>query len=114
MAQDRFVRWRREKPTIAKIQPVLEDYLGKDCVVTRDGARLTAVLPGKPSSPFRRLPGYDNIAATQEQREERFLEVFVDGKYADVITRQADPLTNAVADGFAALIQRVWNGKAEP
>jgi hypothetical protein len=111
MANDRFVRWGKTRPSRIQLRAMLEGYVGGSGSVTQEGERLFASLPGKPSSPFRGLEGFDNIVASQTQREERFFEVFVDKKYADVITRQTDPLTNAVADGFASLICRFFNGE---
>ena len=111
MALDRFIYFKKS-PKLETIRETLEDYLGEALYeIPVDGARVTALLHGKPSCPFRRLPDMGNVAAAQEQREERFLEVCWTSTSIDVITRQSDEYTNVVGDGFAALAARFWKGK---
>jgi hypothetical protein len=46
-------------------------------------------------------------------RPERFIEVYVADDNVDVMTRQADEFTNALAEGLASLIARKFKGKRE-
>jgi len=114
MALDRFVRWRKDRPLFDDIKKALEDYLGDACTkVVTDDSVIFATLVGKPRCPFRRL-GEGDVVKAMEQRDERFLEVYVSKKYIDVITRQTDEFTNVVAEGFAQLCARYWQGKRDP
>jgi len=112
---DRFVRWDKKRPKLAVVQRVLEDYLGTAAAVWRsDSSRIIAKLVGKPSFPFRREPHMERYAAACEQHDERWLEVYVAKDHIDVITRQTDEYTGVVADGFATLAARYWEGKRDP
>jgi hypothetical protein len=111
MALDRFVRFKSKAPRLHLVRRTLEDYLGGAAEkVYTDGFRIYAVLRGKPSFPFRRMRGMKRFAATSEAYDERWLEVYVDKKYIDVITRMTDEYTNNVAEGFARLCERYWHG----
>jgi hypothetical protein len=41
------------------------------------------------------------------------MEVYIDSDNIDVITRQGDEATNALALGFAKLLARYWDGELE-
>lgn len=114
MGIDRFVKWNKaERPTLDIIKMTLEDYLGgaqrEEAEV--DGNRITVMLAGKPSYPFRRHSSFEKHAPGAEQHPDRWFEVVVEKDHIDVITRQTDEFTNVVAEGFARLCQRCWNGK---
>ncbi len=47
------------------------------------------------------------------ETRERWFEVFADSEQFDVITREMDEITNAIANGFAQLAARLWDGKVE-
>jgi hypothetical protein len=121
MAIDRFVRWKPRtkdspaKPSRNDIRNVLEDYLGDVLLrIDVDGPRITALLKGKPSFPFKRIPEMGKYTEGQEQHDERWLEVYWTNTNIDVITRMTDEFTNVVAEGFAALAARFWEGKRDP
>lgn len=115
MGIDRFVYFKRGKtPKMSLVKRTLEDYLsGAATKVYTDGYRVYAVLHGKPSFPFRRIRGMKKYAASSEAYDERWFEVYVDKKYVDVITRMTDEYTNQVAEGFAALCARYWEGRRD-
>jgi len=83
-----------------------------------EGHRFYAIFPGKPSGALRRaapdlaFPWGDD---PQFYHQERWFEVYLDKNdgHIDVITRIADEFVNAVADGFANLCARVWEGTRE-
>jgi hypothetical protein len=107
MAHDRFVYWSKDKtriPTREDVQAALIAYLGDGGTVewVEDQGRLYAHLPGTPSDPVEKL-----------LPDSRWIEVFIHHDSVDVITRQADSFTNAVADGFANFCMRRWNGRRE-
>jgi hypothetical protein len=120
MGIDRFVTWPKgkghERPTLDMIRETLEDYLGgaMEKIDIVDGVRIVAVLKGRPSFPFRRQAGLPpGFREATEQHTERWIEVFWTKKDIDVITRQTDEYTNVVAEGFAALCARFWQGKRD-
>lgn len=114
MAIDRFITWNsaRKAPKFKELKAVLEDYLSGAAVkVDEDGQRIYAILQGKPSFPFKRIPTYERDGAYQEQHDERWIEVYWSVGSIDVITRMTDEYTNGVAEGFATLVARFWKGK---
>ena len=114
MGIDRFVYWNKRRPTKLEIQHTLEDYLGDVLLrIDIDGARITALLKGKPRFPFRRIEEMGSYTEGQEQHDERWIEVYWTNKSIDVITRMTDEFTNVVAEGFAALAARFWEGKRD-
>ena len=113
MGIDRFVSWKKKGPSFAQVKAVLQDYLGDVAVVVVDQGRLMAIIPGQPSYPFKSLRAYKKYAVAAEVHKSRWFEVFVTKKNIDVITRQTDEFTNVVADGFATLAARFWDGEEE-
>lgn len=120
MAIDRFIHWKRRKgPTVKVVQHTLEDYLGEvalrvEAVVHKDGsAHIRALLKGKPSFPFKRIPEMRNYHEGQEMHDERWLEVYWTRRSIDIITRFTDEFTMVVAEGFADLAARFWEGKRD-
>lgn len=118
MAIDRFIYWKRRgpRPSVSDVRTVLQDYLGDAAskVAVKDRTRVIAELRGDPRFPFRRMPGYEGDARSSELHGHRWIEVYVAADNIDVITRMADEYTNVVADGFATLAARFWEGKREP
>lgn len=124
MALDRFVDFKTGAPGRTTIAICLRDYVGGMGVVTWDGERFFAAFPGKPSYAFQHVgPATDAEREGWEQAEkarcnavpltvplERWFEVLCDTHRIDVITRSADDITNAVAEGFAAVLARGWGG----
>jgi hypothetical protein len=115
MAHDRFIHFKGPtRPTREDLGVALEDYLrGVATEVRWDRDRYFITLAGSGSSPFERL-GERRFAAWREPGYEgRFFEVWWREGVVDVITRQQDPLTEIVADGFATLAARFWKGERE-
>lgn len=119
MALDRNITWPADSanlPTVADIGKVCEDFtLGIATRVSWDGGRWFIDLPGTCTHPLRRIttpPPYE------EPDRNRWIEVWmgiVDGRViVDVMTRQHDAVTNAIADGLAEVIARWWQGTREP
>lgn len=114
MGIDRFVKWKKTKPSLKSVMAVLRDYLGEGAVrITADEHRITALLVGKPSYPFKSVKAYAKYREASETHDERWIEVYVTKKNIDVITRQTDEYTNVVAEGFAVLAARFWGGERE-
>lgn len=86
---------------------ILEDYLGFTAAEI-DGRRITASIPGVPSFPFKRM-GHTHTFS----QNERWIEVFYHDDCIDVITRLTDEFTNAVAEGFYALMLRYFQAATE-
>lgn len=106
MARDRIHHFTGDgtRPDLDALQVLLvDDYLQSDALWERlertsDGHVLFVVLPGE----NRRIEG---------AHEDRYLEIYVDDDHVDVMTRFADDYTNAVADGFYKLVQRIYDGE---
>lgn len=101
MALDRFVYWDNEKPSEYDIGILLQNYM-RDAAkqVEWKGARFIVFLFG-----YTELPG---------RSEKRVFEVYISkDAHIDVITRDMDDYTNAVAEGFARLAARRWKGRLE-
>jgi len=115
MALDRFVYWKEDKiPTRDQIQLALEDYV-RDLAteVKWDKDRFFVTLPGTCSHPLARLSDWSGVRAMAEEKRERWFEVYVAKDSIDVMTRQMDEVTNNIAEGFAKLCARWWEGKFE-
>lgn len=115
MALDRFVYWKKNKrsPSLKRLREVLEDYLGDAAVKVElaDRNRIIALLRGRPTFPFRRVHGYKDMGRVFEKQDERWIEVYRHTGAIDVITRLSDEYTNVVAEGFAKLCARFWQGR---
>lgn len=119
MASDRIVLFDTGAvalPTVRDLQLVLEDYLGAYAqkVYWKSGC-WTALLVGQNSWPLRRLAPNLPLAGAyaEEAKRSRWIEVFLGDDYVNVVTRSHDEATNALADGFAELVARYWQGKFE-
>lgn len=115
MSQDRFVHWQDQRPAVGQVHLVARSYLGEFAkVMSHDGRRLTITLRGNYSHPLQNIPGAPHKDVHAElARRSRWIEVYVDPEYVDVITRQQDPATNALADGLAAVLVGWWGGRLE-
>ena len=121
MACDRFIYFKRgQVPSREDVGKVLEDYLGA-LLATNDwqadkaphkSGRWMAKLTGSKSWPFRRVE-HDAQCPWEPHTQERWIEVYIDTNNIDVITRRQDELVSNVADGFAKLVARYWQGKLE-
>lgn len=113
MSLDRYVHWNEKKPTREEVQHVLEDYLGgPETADVRQEQETwwTCGLPGKPTHPFARTP---NAPQVTPEHQERWFEVTYDDDRLTITTRAADEFTNVVAEGFAKLCARFWQGRFE-
>jgi hypothetical protein len=111
MAYDRFIRFGKRRPTKPEVQKALEDYVSGAGRVEWLKDRFFVYLEGKGSHPARRIAGsHPSAKEADVYRAERFVEVWLDKAVVDVITRQADDYTNAVADGFVEFLTRFWDG----
>ena len=123
MARDVFVHWKSEAPSTQDVQAALEDYTaGLGAQITWAQDRFMVTLPGVPSYPFQRVG-----PATEAQRKawvlsareddgsprRRWFEVWLDDESMDVITRDMDEITNAVAREFAVICARGWRGRLQ-
>jgi len=110
---DRFVRFDKKKPTLDELKNILEDYIeGIGSIsYSHNGSVWFVKLPGKPSFPFKRIhPDMDN-----QVHEERWFEVWLGSlpDNIDVITRQADELTNVIAEGYAKIVARFFEASEQ-
>lgn len=125
MAQDRFVAFRKQVPSYEDIKCLVEDYVsdlavevdfGKGRSKSKSMEFWSVQLPGKPSFPFKRVKGFENMDRESMNPPERWFEVVVTRKGKkvtdlDVITRLADEVTNVIANGLVALCERCWKAK---
>lgn len=118
MSQDRIIRWHSSTtaPTLADIGTLCEDYTrGLAPPPHWGGGRWNIELPGEIRSALHNLDAARR-AGLYEPGRTRCIEVWraPDGADVCVMTRSADEVTNAVAEGLAALIARHWHGTREP
>jgi hypothetical protein len=100
MAIDRFINFEDGKcPSFEQVRDVCVHYIGGSGTITSEPPRVFAEVPGVSHSPLA--------------RPERFIEVYVDDNNVDVMTREGDEFTNALAEGLASLIARKFEGKRE-
>jgi hypothetical protein len=123
MARDRFVRWPDGKrPQNDVIQKALEDYVRGLAEVEWVKDRWYVTLPGAPSWSFQRVgpaEAYQRAGWLELAKESngsprnRWIEVWPGDDCIDVMTRLMDDITNIIADGFATLMGRGFNGQVE-
>lgn len=119
MACDRFVYWKGEygpRPSRDTLGHIIEDYLGGAAKEIKwDKDRFFVTLQGQTSSPFRRSQRLPLLidSLCRVTHHDRWIEVWPDGKCCDIITRQADEYTSAVADGLQALLLRFYEASEE-
>lgn len=117
MAQDRFVYFTQDStPSIEEVRLVLTNFLGGAGEVTYSVDRFFVSLPGKPTLPFKGLPGV--TIPPIYYPEERWIEVWYGddprrGIILDIMTRHGDEFTDALADQIAKMFARYWKGRAE-
>ncbi len=136
MSLDRFIRWKTKRPewgdpTIEKLATVARDFLGprwtvkisNECWITCEtDDHMTFALRSEHDDLIEdgRNKGRPSGDVQHEamQKQTRGFNVFFlvkNGKIdqTSVITRMADEYTGALADGYAAMIARWWNGEVE-
>lgn len=111
MALDRMAEWGANRPDrpVTDVGRALLRYLGGAMKLRRirHGDRWIVELASKTSHAFPVDPG------VPPNRPVRAFEVYVGHHHIDVMTRQADEYTNAVADGFFRAYTRRWGMKVE-
>lgn len=113
MARDRVVRWQEEVPKQDDLEAMLEKFFsGLATSVKWDRDRFFVMLHGAQSFCFRNARIFESDSPTRE----RWIEVWPsdDDVCCYVMTRMQDEVTNVLADGFAGLIARTWQGKLDP
>ncbi len=109
MALDRFITFKGKKPPKADLLVLCNNYLGGTGKVEVSEDRVTLTLPGKGRSAFAGI-----VEAYQEHpHADRWIEVVYGSGTFDVLTRNQDNFTNAVADGLAQDIARFWEGSLQ-
>lgn len=126
MACDRFIDWKKneKRPSREEIEVVIQDYFGPVATEVRwKDERFYITLLGKQSHPFEHVDPdhpvarttlhYRKLAEEGKASAERWIEVWMGPDSMDVITRMADPFTNACAKDLAWHIAGQWNGDLE-
>lgn len=123
MAYDRFITWEpgAEVPSQEEIEKALRRYVYDGGIVWVEGSRLFVTLPGEPRYVFREWADDEEWALGGTRRGKRGFEVDYSaneededgpyGRHIDIMTRQQDEFTTAVADGFERLVVFRWKGK---
>lgn len=108
MGLDRFIHFQKS-PAWEDLCTTVLQYFGPETEITFNRPWITIKLHGQESFIAHR-------DALQSQARQRGLEIHQNSKdrNIDVITRQADEFTNALAEGLAELIKRFYSGKREP
>lgn len=116
MAFDRFIYWRKKRPSWKALDMVLRDYVRGLGRVRWNNDRWICTLHGRRSDALQRILSrrrdrlarfYVRVAHDSDSRE-RWFEVHWGVNNIDVITRQTDEVTTAIADAFAVLCLRFW------
>lgn len=95
MASDRFITWLEKKPTRKVLGEHLSEFFGTGVDLRWDKDRWIVSIPGAPHPTVK----WGKDVRPTPFRQERFIEA-IPGKEFDVLTRQADPFVNAIADGL--------------
>lgn len=118
MASDRFIYFGKkasdtpakpegfaETPSRKRVGKVIFEFIGHCPAISVELNGTVYFIEGQPGTP--------ETFDTCPFRTERFIEIHCGKDNVDVITRQADPLVNALADGLQRWIARRLNGRAE-
>lgn len=108
---DRFIRFDAKTPTTKDVERILYNFFGTAAELERDDDRWLVTLPGRCSATFDGIEGaYPLVPA----RDERWIEViFTGGKSLDVLTRQQDDYTCALADGLAQALSQFYGAELD-
>ena len=108
---DRFIYFEAKTPTTKEVERILYNFVGGAGELERSDDRWLITLPGRCSATFE---GIDGAYPLLPARDERWIEViFRGGKSLDVLTRQQDDFTCALADGLAQAFARFYQGELE-
>jgi len=103
MALNRFVAWEKIRPTGKELLEVLQTFMGGAGEIENDNDRYYITIPGQQSP----------IWAQKNENRQRWFEVVSNHAYVNVITRQGDELTNGIAETFADVCAKRWQGIRE-
>jgi hypothetical protein len=101
MAKDRIAMWNSVVPSEEEVVKAARDYLG--------GAGVVTSIPNKIMMNMGATPLPESISKSPV----RVVETFVDATHVDVVTKNADFFTDAVADGFFRLLTQKFGAKSE-
>jgi len=108
MSSDRFITWLEKKPTRKVIKENLAEFLGMGFGLKWDRDRWFVSIPGAPFCEVYRRGRIVELIPRDIYRQERFIEVIPMRRSClgnlDVLTRQADPLVSAIADGLVGFL----------
>lgn len=120
MALDRFIRFKDKTPSVESIAALLRNYIGSDfSLIFNAGTEVdhwSIKFGGKTSFALKFEWPKEDPYGTRD----RWIEVFRHREdkrgvvVVDVVTRQMDEFTCALADGLVVILARVWNGKVDP
>jgi len=117
VALDRFIRFEGAAPSNRDIEQVLEIFFGGLAESIRWAVdRWFVFLVGEESKLAIGPSGEVIRQPAEPYRGGRWIEVVApsDRLVLDVITRQQDDATNALAEGLAKLCARYWEAEYEP
>jgi hypothetical protein len=104
MSSDRFITWLEKKPTRKTVEEHVREFLGTGFDFKWDEDRWFIGIPGNPAPWMGTIRG----GLRSPFRRERFIEVIPMRRKSlgnlDVLTRQADPLVSAIADGLVRFL----------
>lgn len=110
MALDRFIYWQDTKPSRDEVTTALSRFMGKLGTTEEKDDRIYVLIPGEPDHPFTdRYRDEERI----NPRGGRWIEVVFGEDCIDVLTRDQDPLTNAIAESFATSCAKWWRARLE-
>lgn len=110
MALDRFIYWNKEKPTIDQVRQLLKDYISDAAKIEEKNDWFFITLPGNGC-----LNQFIQAQSEAWTHNERWFEVCcieIDNNI-DIMTRQSDHFTNAVAECFAKSIAKFYHARYE-
>lgn len=108
MAQDRFIRFKDDAYSADDLRIFVEDFCGKTAHLYWTSQTLMIHLDGKGSDPFARL-----VNRQSSYRDERWIEIRWEPRKLNIITREQDPFTNAIANTMAKMLTRYKDGKLD-
>ncbi|MBT5808614.1 hypothetical protein HOI18_05070 [Candidatus Uhrbacteria bacterium] len=116
MEVHRLITWGANRPSRDMLRTALDNYIGSDesdvCIGSthwaEDNSDGVTALYGTPSHPLKTTGGQRSELASV-----RMFKTLWNNEFASitVITSQADPLTEAVADGFVKFCLATWGGE---